>query len=103
MNSHRDPIKRTLEAFCREYTGRNTGWRVETWLHPITKSVQAAIIMPEFGDLGAGEKVNLIYDYLQKHLPDEHRVHLGLAQAMTPDEYEREVQAPFTPTLSLTE
>jgi acid stress-induced BolA-like protein IbaG/YrbA len=89
MNSRQKPIKQALEAFCREYTGRDTGWQVETWLHPITRSVQAAIVMPEFENLGIGEKVNLIYDYLQEHLPDEHRVHLGLAQAMTPDEYER--------------
>jgi hypothetical protein len=100
MNTHLKPIQQALESFCREYTGRDTGWQVETWLHPITKSVQAVIVMPEAEKLGLTERVKVVFDYLWTHLPDEHRVHLGFAQAMTPEEYEREQLAATTPMLS---
>lgn len=101
MNRYQEPIKKALENFCREYTGRDTGWRVETWLHPITKSVQAVIVMPEFGSLPTTQRQVAIWDYLEAHLPETHQVHLGLTLAMTPEEYEREVLAAAAPTFSL--
>ena len=58
MNQHIEPIKRALEEFCREYTGRDTGWHVETRLHSITKSVRSVIVMPEFAQLGITERIN---------------------------------------------
>ena len=101
MNKHREPIKQALEGFCREYTGRDTGWLVETWLHPITKSVQSVIVMPEFAKLGITERINVIEDYLKTHLPEEHNVHLSLTMALTPDEYEQTEWLPSAPTLTL--
>lgn len=89
MNQHQEPIKRALEGFCRSYTGRETGWLVETWLHPITKSVQAVLVMPEFAPLGITERINVIDDYLKAHLPSEHDVHLSLTLALTPEEYSK--------------
>jgi len=101
MNQHIKPIKRALEEFCREYTGRDTGWHVETWLHPITKSVQSVIVMPEFAKLGITERINVIEDYLKAHLPEEHNVHLSLTMALTPEEYEPAEWVPSAPTLTL--
>jgi len=101
MNRHQEPIKRALEGFCREYTGRETGWLVETWLHPITRSVQAVVVMPEFAPLGITGRVNVINDYLKAHLPVEHDVHLSLTMALTPEEYEQTEWVPSAPVLSL--
>jgi len=101
MNKHREPIKQALEGFCREYTGRDTGWHVETWLHPITKSVQSVIVMPEFAPLGITERIDVIEDYLKAHLPEEHNVHLSLTIALTPEEYEETEWRPSAPTLTL--
>jgi hypothetical protein len=101
MNKHREPIKRALEGFCRDYTGRDTGWYVETWLHPITKSVQSVIVMPEFAPLGITERINVIDAYLKAHLPVEHDVHLSLTIALTPEEYEETEWRPSVPALTL--
>ena len=100
MNPHREPIKQALEGFCREYTGRETGWLVETWFHPITKSVQSVIVMPEFASLGITERQNVINDYLEAHLPSEHNVHLALTLALTPEEYEQAEWVPAAPALT---
>jgi len=100
-NRHQEPIKRALEEFCREYTGRETGWRVETWLHPITRSVQAAIVMPEFEPLGFTERLNVLSDYLRTHLDKEHDVHLSWMMPLTPEEYEEDDWRPSYPNLSL--
>jgi len=101
MNQHQEPIKRALEGFCRSYTGRDTGWLVETWIHPITRSVQSVIVMPEFALLGITERQNVINDYLEAHLPSEHNVHLALTLALTPEEYEQTEWAPSVPALTL--
>jgi hypothetical protein len=100
-NKHQEPIQRGLEDFCREYTGRETGWHVETWLHPITKSVQAAIVVPEFEQLGFTERLKVLSGYLMDHLPTEHFVHLSLKMPLTPEEYEDTDWRPSVPTLSL--
>jgi hypothetical protein len=101
MNPHKEPIQRALEAFCRAYTGRETGWHVETWLHPITKSVQSVIVMPEFAQLGLTERVRVINDYLKAHLPEEHDVHLSLTLALTPEEYASAEWVPSSPAVTL--
>ena len=101
MNQHIKPIKRVLEGFCREYTGRDTDWYVETWLHPITKSVQSVIVMPEFAKLGITERINVINNYLEAQLPEEHNVHLSLTMALTPEEYEQTEWVPSAPALTL--
>jgi acid stress-induced BolA-like protein IbaG/YrbA len=88
-----------LEEFCRDYTGRETDWHVETWLHPITRSVEAAVVMPEFAQLGITKRQNVIYDYLKDHLPQEHSRHHSLTMALTPEEYEETEWV--EPTLSL--
>jgi hypothetical protein len=76
-----------LEEFCRNYTGRDTGWFIETWLHPITKSVEAAIVIPEFESLRFTERLNVLSDYLKTHLPQEHAAHLSRRIPLTPEEY----------------
>jgi hypothetical protein len=100
-NQHRELIQQALEEFCRDYTGRDTDWRVETWLHPITKSVQAAIVIPEFESLGFTERLNVLSDYLKTHVPDEQAVYLGWRMPLTPEEYEETDWRPSVPTLSL--
>jgi hypothetical protein len=100
-NKHQEPIQRALEEFCREYTGRETGWHVETWIHPITKSVQAAIVIPEFEPVDFTERLEVLTGYLRDHLPEEHYVHLSRRMPLTPEEYEETDWRPTVPTLSL--
>ena len=88
MNRYEEAVKRVLEQFCREFTGRDSGWQVETWLHPTTRSVRSVTVVPEFSRLGKSERLNLLFDYLRAHLSTEDFVHLSLAMALTPDEYE---------------
>jgi hypothetical protein len=74
---------------------------VETWLHPITKSVESAIVIPEFEPVDFTERLNVLSDYLMTHLPTEHFVHLSLKMPLTPEEYEETDWRPSVPTLSL--
>ena len=101
MSRHREPIRKALEAFCRHHTGRDDGWHVEMWIHPITKSVQSAIVMSKFEGMSITERQVVIDDYLREHLEDEHSVHLSRTMALTPEEYEETEWAPSYPTLSL--
>ena len=88
MNKYEDAVKRTLEQFCREDTGRATGWYVETWLHPTTRSVRSVTVVPEFEKLGFTQRVNVLFDYLRAHLSEDEFVHLSMAMPLTPYEYE---------------
>jgi hypothetical protein len=88
MNRHERAVREALEAFCREYTGRDSGWRVETWLHPVTRSVQSVVVMPEFAAIDFSERVELLLDHLQARLTREGFQHLGLVKPLTPEEYE---------------
>ena len=101
MNKHQEPIQQALEDFCREYTGRDTGWHVATWLHSITKSVQSVVVMPEFAQLGITTRQNVLNDYLNDHLPEIHNVHLSLTMALTPEEYEQTEWAPSETLMTL--
>ena len=101
MKRHREPIRNALEAFCRHLTGRDDGWHVETWLHPITKSVESVLVAPEFEGMGITRRQVVIDEYLCEHLDDEHFVKLSLTIALTPEEYEETDWMPSYPTLSL--
>ena len=101
MNKHEEAVRRALEDFCREYTGRDAGWRIETWLHPVTRSVESAVVMPEFAGLGITGRITLIDDYLWTHLPKEHYVNLSLKLGLTPEEYEETDWMPDEAEVSL--
>ena len=101
MRKHRDPILRALEAFCRDLTRREDGWYVETWLHPITKSVQSVLVAAEFEGMGITEREKAINRFLREHLADEHFVKLSRTIALTPEEYEETDWMPEYPTISL--
>ena len=96
---HRKPIEDALRAFCRDFTGRDDGWHVETWHHPITNNVHAAVVAPEFQAVETRSSV--VTNYLRKHLETEHFVNLSMVKALTPEEYEETDWAPSYPTLSL--
>jgi stress-induced morphogen len=95
-------VEQALRAFCREFTGRETGWHVETWYHPIVKSVEAAVVAEEFANLRFMQRGSVVLDYLRKHLPAEDFVNVSLVKALTPQEYEESDWVPSYPTLSLT-
>lgn len=101
MKRHREPIRRALEAFCRHLTGRDDGWHVETWLHPITKGVESVLVAPEFEGMGITQRQVAINSFLREHLADEHSVKLHLKIALTPEEYEETDWMPSYPTISL--
>ncbi len=94
VNRHEKAVRDALEAFCREYTGRETDWHVETWLHPLTRSVESVAVLPEFERMGIAEAVNTLRDYLRAHLAPEDYRKLGLAKPMTPYEYEHSEWGP---------
>ena len=94
VNSHEKAVREALEAFCRDFTGRDTGWYVETWLHPLTKTVESAVAAPGFEKMGLTERINAVMDYLQAHLPPEHFRKLSLAKPLTLDEYEHSEWGP---------
>lgn len=94
MNTHEKAVSEALEAFCRDYTGRDSGWHVETWLHPITRSVESVVALPEFERIEPTERVELLVGYVRTHLPPEHFRKLSLAKPLTPDEYEHSEWGP---------
>ena len=98
---HRQSIEDGLRAFCREFTGRDTDWHVETWYHPVTKTVEAAVVAREFEKLARTARTSVVLEYLQTHLPREPFLSVSLVKALTPHEYEETDWAPSYPTLSL--
>lgn len=98
-NEHEKAVKEVLEQFCREYTGRDTEWEVVTWRHPVTHSVKAAVVLPEFRGMDISEGVKLLFGYVRAHLPPEQYRHFGGAKPMTPEEYERSEWVPSSPEL----
>ena len=94
MNRHEKAVREALEAFCREYTGRETDWHVETWLHPISRSVESVVALPEFEKMGLAGRIDVLMDYLRAHLPPEHLRKLSLAKPLTLDEYEHSEWGP---------
>lgn len=98
MNEHVEAIREVLNRFVDEHRGG-----APEALPPIVRpsglgqNIHASVHVPRFDQMSLFERQRMIWDYVNRELAPEHRVHLIRMDALTSDEWDAFTNLPHDP------